>query len=197
MINKIEIREDKTFENVDFAEKTLTDREFYNCIFKKCDFSKSLLQSVEFEDCQFLSCNFTMAKLNNSGFRNAQFKDCKMLGVDFTVCNKMMFSFSFDKCFLDYSIFYASKLKKTVFNSCSIKEADFSEAVLTGSKFTDCDLFNTLFSRTVLDKVDFRTARNFSIDPEFNKVKKAKFSAFNLEGLLQKYQLDVEHLDDN
>jgi len=76
-----------------------------------------------------------------------------------------------------------------------LKETDFSEVNLSASVFSDCDLSGAIFSNTNLEKVDFRTANNFLIDPEFNKLKKAKFSAFNLEGLLYKYQIDIEYND--
>ena len=103
-----------------------------------------------------------------------------------------MFSFQFEKSQLDYSTFYGTKLKKTKFIDCSLKETDFEEADLTGSAFQNCDLSGTSFVRTVLEKVDFRTARHFSFDPAVNKVKQAKFSATNLEGLLYHFNLDIE-----
>ena len=84
---------------------------------------------------------------------------------------------------------------KTKFDKCTLKETDFSEVNLTASVFSECDLTNAIFSNTILEKVDFRTANNFSIDPEYNKLKKAKFSSFNLEGLLYKYKLDIEYED--
>jgi len=49
-----------------------------------------------------------------------------------------------------------------------------------------------MFSRNNLSGVDFRTASNFAIDPEDNKMKGAKFSSENLEGLLKKYGIIVE-----
>ena len=84
---------------------------------------------------------------------------------------------------------------KTKFDKCSLKETDFSEVNLSASVFSDCDLTGARFLNTTLEKVNFRTANNYSIDPEFNKLKKAKFSAFNLEGLLYKYQLDIDYND--
>jgi Pentapeptide repeats (8 copies). len=81
---------------------------------------------------------------------------------------------------------------KTKFDKCSLKETDFSEVNLSSSIFSDCDLTGARFLNTNLEKVNFRTASNFSIDPESNKLKKAKFSAFNLEGLLYKYKLDID-----
>ncbi|WP_354360136.1 pentapeptide repeat-containing protein [Pedobacter sp. UYP30] len=134
-----------------------------------------------------------MTSIYDTGFRNAAFKNCKILGVDFTRCNKYMFSFSFDNCIMDYCTFYGTKLKKTKFLQCSLKEVDFSETDLTSALFTKSDLTGAVFSKTLLEKADFKSATNISIDPEFNTLKKAKFSAFQLEGLLLKYQLDIQY----
>jgi hypothetical protein len=43
-----------------------------------------------------------------------------------------------------------------------------------------------------LERSDFRAAYNFNIDPERNKVRKAKFSRDGVVGLLGKYDIVVE-----
>ncbi|RXQ94525.1 pentapeptide repeat-containing protein [Ancylomarina salipaludis] len=193
MTIEIKTHEKKLFTNIDYTGKTLRDREFYKCKFVACIFERSDLIGNSFEDCTFENCNFSMTKVKGAGFRNATFKGCKILGVDFSECNKFMFSFSFYDCHLDYSTFFGTRLMKTKFDKCSLKETDFTEVNLSASIFSDCDLTNAVFLNTILEKVDFRTAKNYSIDPESNKLKKAKFSAFNLEGLLYKYQLDIDY----
>lgn len=192
MTEDIKIQEHKSFKNIDYTEKVLRDIEFYKCKFEGCIFLKTDLIGNSFEDCIFKNCNFSMAKIKGAGFLNAKFEDCKILGVDFSECNKFMFSFSFNNCNIDYSTFYGTKLMKTRFKKCSLRDTDFSEVNLSSSVFADCDLTGTIFANSILDKVDFRSANNYSIDPEFNKMKKAKFSSFKLEGLLYKYQLDIE-----
>lgn len=183
---------DKQFSAVDYSERQLRNREFIRCEFIKCDFGKSDLKGNDFEDCIFTDCNFSLADLQGTGFRNAVFVGCKMLGVAFAQCNPFAFSVSFDQCHLDYSNFYGAKLRKTTFKNSSLKEAEFAEADLTASEFLDCDLSAANFSNTILDRVDFRTAMNYSIDPERNKLKKARFSALNLGGLLDQYDLVID-----
>ena len=58
--------------------------------------------------------------------------------------------------------------------------------------FSECDLSKTLFENTNLSKCDFRTSFNYSIDPDKNKIAKAKFSAQNVSGLLDKYNIVIE-----
>ncbi|MGI4804119.1 MAG: pentapeptide repeat-containing protein, partial [Janthinobacterium lividum] len=101
------------------------------------------------------------------------------------------FSVSFENCVLDYASFSRKKLRNTIFKKCKLQEANFMESDLTGSVFADCDLSRTLFSNTILNEVDFTSAYNFSIDPEKNKLKKAKFVVAGLQGLLEKYNLIV------
>lgn len=192
MANGIVFHESKEFENIDYTEKSLRDREFYKCKFIGCNFTQSDLRGNSFEECAFEECNFSMTEVAGAGFRDITFTGCKILGIDFSQCNRFMFTFHFDNCIMDYCTFFGTKLDKTLFNKCSLKEVDFNEANLASSIFTECDLTGALFSNTNLEKADFRTAVNFAIDPEFNKVKKAKFTSFQLEGLLYKYGLDVE-----
>ena len=68
---------------------------------------------------------------------------------------------------------------------------DFAEAILNEAVFSICNLLGATFDRTNLEKVDFRTATNFSIDPENNQIRKAKFTVDGLVGLVQKYDLKI------
>lgn len=193
MENDITTHEEKEFKNIDYTEKSLRNREFSKCKFVACIFTKSDLGSNSFEDCIFENCNFSMTIIEDAGFRNVTFNGCKILGVDFTKCRKFMFSFEFENCSLDYCTFFGTKLKKTKFIKCSLKEVDFSGTDLSAAVFTNSDLLGAKFSNTILEKADFRSATNFSIDPEFNKLKKAKFNPLQLEGLLYKYHLDIDY----
>lgn len=189
------VHQDKTFSQIDYTEKQLKNREFINCEFVSCDFSKSDLSHNDFVDCKFKQCNFSLTVVVGTGFRDVTFDGCKILGIDFSKCNKFLFSFQFEKSHLDYSTFYGTKLRKTKFIDCSLKQTDFEEADLTASVFQNCDLSGTSFVRSVLEKTDFRSARNFSLDPAVNKVKQAKFSALNLSGLLHHFNLDIDYQD--
>jgi fluoroquinolone resistance protein len=88
--------------------------------------------------------------------------------------------------------FYSVKLKNTKFLKCDLRDADFSEADLTGASFNNCDLNKAIFQNTILEKTDFRLAHNYSLDPEMNRLKKARFSREGIAGLLAKYDIDIE-----
>jgi len=99
---------------------------------------------------------------------------------------------SFENCILNHSSFYQVKFKKTSFKKTQLREVDFVESDLTGSLFDGCDLAMAVFENTILEKVDFRCAFNYSINPEINRIKKAKFSLFGVAGLLGKYDIEIE-----
>lgn len=180
--------QDKTFEKNDLPARG----EYENCTFYNCDFSGSDLSGYKFIDCSFRACNLSLAKINKTIFRDADFKDCKMLGLRFDTCSGFGLSFSFDNCQLNHASFFKTKIKKTVFKNSQLQETDFAETDLTGSLFDNCNLLQAIFDQTILEKVDFRTSYNYSIDPELNRIKNAKFSLSGVCGLLDKYNIEIE-----
>ena len=68
---------------------------------------------------------------------------------------------------------------------------EFTETDLTETIFNSCNLEGALFENCNLEKVDFRTAFNYSLDPEKNKIAKAKFSKEGALGLLKKYNIQI------
>jgi uncharacterized protein YjbI with pentapeptide repeats len=72
-----------------------------------------------------------------------------------------------------------------------LQEVDFSEADLNSSIFDNCDLMRATFENTILEKVDLRTSYNYSLDPELNRIRKAKFSMSGIVGLLNKYDIEI------
>ena len=182
----------KTFEKVVYIGQRINNREFEDCIFKNCDFSNSDFSNTTFMDCEFIDCNLSMAQLVEASLKTVDFKNCKLLGIQFHSCTDFLFSVSFLECVLDYCSFANKKMPKTKFNSCSMKEVSFIGTNLTQSVFENCNLDNAIFNDTQLAGVDFTTAYNFKIDPEFNPMKKAKFSTQGIVGLLEKYDIKIE-----
>lgn len=180
--------QDKTIETNDL----LTKGEYENCIFNNCNFAETDLSEFKFIDCKFNGCNFSLANLNKTVFRDVKFKDCKMLGLRFDSCNEFGLSFSFDSCQLNHCSFYKTKIKKTIFKNSQLQETDLAEADLTNVVFDNCNLIQAIFDHTIIEKADFRTSYNYSIDPENNRIKKAKFSILGVSGLLEKYDIDIE-----
>ena len=184
--------DDQDFQDIDYSEQKLAKADYENCIFVNCIFSNTSLSEINFVECRFENCDLSMADISKTGFREVQFKDCKLLGLHFEHCNTFLLSVAFESCLLNLSSFYQLSLSGTKFMNCSLQEVDFGETDLTGSTFKNCDLSGAMFDRTMLEKADLRTSFNFSIDPEKNQIRKAKFSKTGIVGLLGKYDIEIE-----
>jgi uncharacterized protein YjbI with pentapeptide repeats len=115
-----------------------------------------------------------------------------MLGLHFESCDKFGFSADFKNCNLSHSSFYQMKLKKNSFKNLKLYEVDFAECDLSNSVFDNCDLTSAIFENTIIEKVDFRTSFNYSIDPEKNRLKRARFSLSGITGLLNRYDIEID-----
>lgn len=183
---------DKTFEKVAFFNERLNNREFDGCVFKNCDFSGTVFFECTFIDCEFIDCNLAMAKLPSTSLKTVHFKDSKLLGIRFDECSDFLFQVGFTDCVLDYSWFSRKKMPKTNFANTSLKGVNFEQCDLTSAVFDHCNLEDAVFHETILASADLTTAYHFRIDPEFNPMKKAKFSTSGIPGLLDKYDIKIE-----
>jgi fluoroquinolone resistance protein len=192
--------EEQNFDKIDFTQKPLGKGEYEYCTFINCDFSKSDFSDIKFLECEFSGCNLSLVRLTQTVLQGIKFKACKMLGLNFGECNEFGFVVSFDICILTHSSFVSMatslkqriRLKQTIFKDSQLDEVDFTECDLTSGVFDNCDLTGAIFKDTILEKADFRTASNYSIDPELNRIKKAKFSRSGIAGLLDKYDIKIE-----
>jgi len=185
-------QEDQLFEKKDYTSISLPVGDYDNCTFANCNFSGSDLSDRRFSECTFRDCNLAAAGLTKTALQDTTFTGCKLTGLHFEDCSEFLFSPTFSHSNLQLCWFVGSKLKKITFKQCNLQEADFTGADLTGALFDHCDLGRALFDGTILEKTDFRTAYNYSIDPEHNKLKKARFSSTGLSGLLDKYDLQID-----
>lgn len=184
--------EEESIRNKIYAGTVIKDHVFENCSFENCNFSEAALTFCRFIDCSFVNCNLSMTKLAGSQFKDTLFRGCKILGVNFSDCTDQLFAVSFEKCLLDYASFTGRKMAGTSFGESSLKNADFSESDLTSAIFVNCNLENAVFSKTILKSADLRGASGYTIDPENNIIRKARFSASGIEGLLRKYDINIE-----
>ena len=59
--------------------------------------------------------------------------------------------------------------------------------------FTNCKFLNSNLSEfNFIEKADFQTAYNYSIDPDINRIRKAKFSMAGIIGLLDKHDIEIK-----
>jgi len=180
---------DCQYNAITYAQDEVNFKEFENCVFENCDFSSCLFVAVTFIDCVFNDCVFSGAKINYVAFRTVSFNRCQIREVNFAMCDKLIFQIQFTDCILDFSKFYTLKIKGTTFTNCSVIAVDFMSADLSGVLFDNCDLYRAEFGKAIANKADFRTSRNYTIDPARTKIKKAIFSKDQVKGLLFKHEL--------
>jgi len=186
------IFENKVFRGNDLVENSLAKGEYDNCSFIACNISDADFSNFTFVECIFDNCNLSNTKLKNTTLNDVRFTNCKLLGLIFSDINDLILSLDFKDCLLNFSSFYKLKLKAIKFINCSLQEVDFTETELINSVFENCDLSGAIFDQSHLQKADFLTSYNFSIDPNLNRIDKAKFSLSGLPGLLYKFDIEVE-----
>ncbi|MEQ8583250.1 MAG: pentapeptide repeat-containing protein [Marinoscillum sp.] len=183
--------EEQVFNGVNFTEQRLDKGEYNLCRFVNCSFSGVDLSYLVFSECVFENCDLSNARMNSSSWKEVQFNECKLLGLIFSDCNPFLIAMNFRGCQLNFSSFYQLNLKGSKFEQCSLHEVDFTETNLTGASFYQSDLSGAIFENTILEKSDFRSAQNYALDPELNKLKKAKFSMPEVVGLLHKLDIHI------
>jgi fluoroquinolone resistance protein len=181
------------FTGEDYTTNALPKGEYENCTFSHCTFINADLSDITFIECSFEGCDLSMAKVKDAAFRDIQFKNCKLMGLRFDECNDFLLALDFEDCLLNYTSFYRLKLKNTKFKDCKMEDVELSEADLTYAVFPNCDLSGAMFDNTILENADFRTAINYTIDPENNLIARAKFSIQGIAGLLGKYKIVIEN----
>jgi uncharacterized protein YjbI with pentapeptide repeats len=115
-----------------------------------------------------------------------------MLGLFFEHCNPFGLTVSFENCTLTHSSFHGVRLKKTTFKNSNLQNVDFTESDLSNAIFDNCDLTDAIFKSSVLERADFLSSFGYSIDPQINKIRRAKFPLSGLPGLLGKFDLDID-----
>lgn len=118
--------------------------------------------------------------------------DYKLVGTKMNARGLLSTNLKFTACKMDFISLSAGQIKGAAFEACSLRDAHFSESDLYGATFKTCDLNRTLFFRTNLERVDFRTSFNIGMDPDQNRLKKARFSIRSLPGLLQKNGIEID-----
>lgn len=187
-----ELIENRVFERVSLTGNPLLKGVYEECSFIKCDANRADLSGITFRNCSFDGCDLSLATLRSSLLQDVQFRSCKLLGVQFSECKGFLLKLDFEECMLKLALFSQLKLKNIRFKNCDLQEADFTETDLTGAIFEECDLLRTTFLKSNLEQADLRSAFNYSIDPESNRLKKARFLIPQVIGLLDRYDIIIE-----
>jgi uncharacterized protein YjbI with pentapeptide repeats len=160
--------------------------------FRDCDFRGADFGTRRFVDCVFEDTNLTEVRWRGATLNGVAFKGAKLLGADLAQLRTAFLSLSFEDTRMDYANLGGLGLAKTRFVGCSLVDVGFVNADLSGAVFVRCDLSGAVFRGTNLSGADLRGAEGFVIDPEANKIQKAKVSVHGLAGFLTRYKLEVD-----
>lgn len=172
------------------ALSTLTENEYEQCSFSNCTFSD--VSGIHFIECTFNQCNLSNTKMVNTGFQECTFTECKLVGCNFSKTKEFGFTAQFVNCNLSYVSFDQKKLFKSIFTHCNLTHSNFTQADLSKSIMRDCDCLDAVFMQSNLSGVDFTTNYHFSIDPTQNNIKKTRFAAHALGGLMHGFGIIIE-----
>ena len=173
----------KDYVELEFGDRDLEGMTFELCSFTQCDFKGHSLAKTRLLGCSFRSCDLSNVTLANARVREISFEECKLLGIQWVGLGDLIHP-SFKGCILNYGNFLGLKLKKTTFHKCLLRDCDFSQADLSECDLREADLLNAKFHGTSLLKADLRHALNYLIDPIGNKVRGARFTLPEAQGLL-------------
>ncbi len=164
------------FVSVDFSGQDFAGKTFEDCSFLSCHFADMSLARTALVSCVFDRCELVLARLENTTLNTVHFRDSKLVGLNFTTCNKFGFLPDFSGCLIESAVFCANNLKKGRFSSCTVRDCDFMECDMRESVFDGSSLESSTFQKCNLERADFRSAFNYSIDPLNNRLVRARFS---------------------
>lgn len=179
---------DCVFDSVNGKDLAIEDSQFENCSFSKCNFGGAAFKRCKFIDCTFEDCDLSNLQIHGATFRSATFKNCKVVGVNWGNATTIT-HLNFHASVISYAVFSGLDLRKSTIKNSVARETDFAETNLSEVDCSGTDFSGARFSNTNLMKADFRGATNYTIRPDENKLKKAKFSL--PEATLLLYGLDI------
>ena len=181
------------FQDLNLDGNTLYEDEFTSCKFINCSFLETVFERCRFANSIFRDCDLSLSKITGSVFVDTSFEETKIIGVNWAQAdwteNPIGTPIKFYKSALNHSTFIGLKLKGLEVLNCTAVNVDFREADFSQADFSGSDLSDSLFLHTNLAGADLSQARNYSINPGLNNIKKARFSLPEAMSLL--YNMDI------
>ncbi|WP_147818670.1 pentapeptide repeat-containing protein [Salidesulfovibrio onnuriiensis] len=182
--------ERQEFREID-CRSDLEDISFYECVFRDCSFQSRRLSDCVFDECEFVRCNLSLVEMAGAVFTGATFTDCKLLGLNWSGTGGFL-SAAYTGCLMENNLFADMNLSRFRFTSCLLANSAFSNTKLRQAVFDDCDLAQCQFHQTDLTEADFRTARNYYMNAETNRLRKTRFSLPEAVSLLANLNIVLE-----
>lgn len=184
---------DEVYENLGMNGEDLRDLIFEECTFRDSTFQQADFSRSRFINCTFERCNLSVLRVMETAFAGVRILDSKASGINWTETAQNRGGLAsppeFSATVLDGSVFQGMDLEDATMKDCRAVDVDFSSASLRGADLKGTDFHGARFNGTDLSTADLRGAVNYSIDIEFNTIKKARFSLPEAVALLK--NLDI------
>lgn len=161
-----------------------TGHHFESCHFDGVAFGQMDWRNARFEQCTFSRCDLTEIRWTGAKLHGVKFDNCNLNGLRWNTLTTLFLKLELTQCQATFGDWSDMEL-----NGARMLETDFTGADFSGTDARKVDwsgsrLRDSIFQRTDLRESDLRTATNWSIDPVENKVRGARFSPSDLEGLI-------------
>ncbi len=187
---------DEIFKGIVQQAEMIRGSLFTECEFIRCNFQETRFTGCRFADCVFRECNLSLVDVTDCSFTSTRFIDSQLSGVDWTRAlwqkKGLLNSLDFERCTLNYGLFFGLSLTGLKAVDCGAKGADFSEADLSGAILSHSDLLDARFNGANLTGADLTSARNYQIDARVTVIKKARFSLPEAISLLQSMEIVLD-----
>ena len=185
----------ETFANYDPGE-LLENAEFEDCVFDHCRWLGTRVQNCRFNACTFDHCNFFRRGVQLYHHeRCLAAEQCVPLhGVGRAAGQKrgVPAVWQNQNCAFRYNDFSGMALNGFDWTGAELQQCTFDDTRLAGASFYGVRLGGTRFTRCDLQKADLRTAEEYAIDLETNKLKGARFSFPDVVRLLDGTGIVIE-----
>nr|WP_184547487.1 pentapeptide repeat-containing protein [Streptosporangium becharense]MBB2914842.1 uncharacterized protein YjbI with pentapeptide repeats [Streptosporangium becharense]MBB5820347.1 uncharacterized protein YjbI with pentapeptide repeats [Streptosporangium becharense] len=176
---------DARLRELSLSETQLMDGRVTGLTTQRAHLDELRLHSVEFSGCDLSGLRWADSKLSR-----VVFTDCRMLGA---VWEETTFDdVVFERCKFDLAAF--TRVRATgpvIFSSCSLREARFSAADLSGVAFDECDLHLTEFDGGTYRGCDLR-GNDLSGLRGVSALKKVIVDRPQLQGLAEAFAAELE-----
>jgi len=191
MVFKEETYFQENFTKLSLADEIIKSRTYEDCVFDSSSFINTKFLNCRFINCKFTECTLSAVSPMDCRLTDVSFSNCKTIGIDWTKTQQFQETV-FKNCQLNYSNFRLLKIPKIKMVDCEVKDADFAEADLSNGDFKNSDFENSRFFKTNLSGANFKGAKNYSIDPVNNTLKKTRFSYPEALSLLNGLDIIIE-----
>ncbi len=146
--------DDVVFRDEDLRHIRIEGREFERVTLSRVSLNCSVFSEMHLQDVLIEECDLTRASFERCAFSRVTFRECRLDGVEFAAT--MTSDLLFERSSLKNSSFRFERLG-ALFNECNLQEADFTEADLSGSRMTGCELRAAQMFKANTQGLDLRT----------------------------------------